>query len=437
MHLVLFVYQLLLSLCAPLILLGLWCKGLGNRQYLRHWPQRFGLGLPEHGRDPAAPLIWIHAVSVGEVLASRPVVSALRRSHPGHRLLLTTMTPGGAQVARREFADGVLHQLLPYDLPFAVNAFLERLRPAWLLLMETELWPNFLLQCQRRGIPVALVNARMCARDAALYQLRIVRPLLHRLMQVPALVMAQTRTDAERFFALGLPPERLHITGSLKYAALEGRPDPDRVHRRQALCARRPVWIAGSTHPGEESLLLQVHCELRVEFPELLLILAPRNVDRVASVERLCRKRGLCCTRLSQRPGRPLTAEVFLLDRLGELNAHYALADVAFVGGSLVPAGGHNVLEPLSQAVVALSGCHTDNFAGIIAELEQAGVLFEVANAQDLRVQLARLLAAPELRTALASRGREFVLQRRRETLQAFELLTEFIEATANTAGVK
>ncbi|WP_263143346.1 lipid IV(A) 3-deoxy-D-manno-octulosonic acid transferase [Pseudomonas sp. RIT-PI-AD] len=391
-------YTLLFHLALPLILLRLAWRAWKAPAYARRLGERFAFGLPAF----APGGIWVHAVSVGESIAAVPMIRALQAKHPHLPITVTCMTPTGSERIRASLGDSVQHCYLPYDLPWASARFLERVRPRLAVIMETELWPNHIHQCARRGIPVALANARLSARSARGYGRlhRLTAPMLGEL----SLIAAQSEAEAERFRALGARPACVAVTGSIKF---DLRVDADLVARAARLrgewaATQRPVWIAASTHAGEDEVVLDAHRRLRERRPDALLILVPRHPERFASTFELCRQQGFATLRRST--GEAPTAEtgVLLGDTMGELLFLYGLADLAFVGGSLIPSGGHNLLEPAALGKPVLSGPHLFNFLEIAALLRSAGALVEAADAPALAVALDRLWHDPRQAARMA-----------------------------------
>jgi 3-deoxy-D-manno-octulosonic-acid transferase len=364
--------------------------------------------------------IWVHAVSVGEVIAALPLVERLMASHPELAVTVTTMTPTGSERVRAALGERVHHRYLPYDLPGAVGRFLDDVRPRLGLLMETELWPNLVAGCAARRVPLVLANARLSAGSADGYRKigGLVRPLLGGL----AAIAAQAEADAQRFVALGADPARVKVTGSIKFdLAIDDATRAAGRALREALGAERPCWIAASTHDGEDEQVLAAHAGIRERFPGALLLLVPRHPERFVRVAALCKARGFGVARRSRGETGDEVA-VYLGDTMGELLALYAVADVAFVGGSLVPTGGHNPLEPAALGLPVVTGPHLHNFARIASLLEEAGALTRVADAGVLASRVVELLASPERAAAAGAAGRE-VVERNRGALD--RLLTE------------
>ncbi|GIZ12852.1 lipid IV(A) 3-deoxy-D-manno-octulosonic acid transferase [Pseudomonas sp. NCCP-436] len=383
-----YLYTLLLHLALPLIALRLLLRARKAPAYARRIGERFAFSLPR--MKPGG--IWIHAVSVGESIAAAPLIRALQARYPHLPVTVTCMTPTGSERITALFGDSVQHCYLPYDLPWTSARFLNRLQPRLAVVMETELWPNHIHQCARRGIPVVLANARLSERSARGYARfgRLTAPMLAEL----SLIAVQTQTEAERFLALGARAECVEVTGSIKFDLTI---DPELAPRaatlrRQWQADGRPLWIAASTHIGEDEQILAAHRQLLTSYPDALLILVPRHPERFTKVYELCREQGLTTRRRSTGEAVQPDDQVLLGDTMGELLFLYALADLAFVGGSLVPHGGHNLLEPAALGKPLLSGPHTFNFLEISAQLREAGALEEVTDAAQLANALTALL---------------------------------------------
>ncbi len=420
-------YTAVLYLLTPFALLRLLRRGFAEHGYWRRWPERFGF--------VAAPaqtgVIWVHAVSVGEVQAAAPLIRALCRRAP---VMVTTTTPTGSRQVRRLFGDEVLHAYIPYDLPGAVRRFLRRMRPRLLVVLETELWPNLFHLCRRDAIPVVLVNARVSARSAAGY--RRVRPLVRATLDCLAAIVPQSRVDAERLLELGADRGRMSVTGNLKF---DVELPPSLLEQAQALRrilgVNRPVWIAASTHEGEEGRILDAFDEVRERFPETLLVIVPRHPGRFARVSALCRHRGHRTVLRTQGVVCPPGASVFVGDTMGELPAFYAASDVAFVGGSLVDAGGHNLLEPAATGVPVLTGPHLGNFTEVAGLLVRAGALRKVHDTAELARAVAELLGDAPLRRRMGECGQRLVDRNRGIVGRLLELLEPYLISRPPRSG--
>ena len=384
-------YTLLLHLALPLIALRLALRARKAPAYARRINERFSLGLP--AMKPGG--IWVHAVSVGESIAAAPMIRALQAHYPDLPITVTCMTPTGSERIQALFGESVQHCYLPYDLPWAAARFLDRVQPRLAAVMETELWPNHIHQCAKRGIPVALANARLSERSARGYARfgKLTAPMLAEL----SLIAVQTQAEAQRFLDLGARPGCVEVTGSIKFDLKIDAELPQRADalRQQWQATTRPVWIAASTHAGEDEIILAAHRQLLSNHPDALLILVPRHPERFNSVNELCLSQGLPTRRRSTGEAVQAGDQVLLGDTMGELLFLYALADIAFVGGSLVANGGHNLLEPAALGKPVLSGPHLFNFLEIAAQLREAGALSEVENAVQLADKVAALLNEP------------------------------------------
>lgn len=405
-------YTVLLYVLVPLALLRLYWRGRRDHDYRRRWSERFGF-LPSPLQTDC---LWIHAVSVGEVRAALPLIRALQIHYPTTPLLVTTTTLTGSRQVREALGTQVHHAYAPYDLPGAVQRFLQRARPKLAIIMETELWPNLLRRCAAAGVPVLLANARLSERSARRYAR--IKGLTTAMLHEITLIAAQADADAERFRALGAP--RVRTIGNLKYDLTlpTALPEQGETLRQELFGSDRPVWIAASTHAGEDEQILQALTLVRSHWPELLLLLVPRHPERFNHVAVLCRQQGFNLVRRSERRSCTPETAVFLGDSMGELLLFYAAADLAFVGGSLVPIGGHNVLEPALLRLPILFGPHMFNFSEASQRLLEAAAAWRVVDATALAAAVNRLLADPSGRYMAGQRGRE-VVERHRGALTA------------------
>jgi 3-deoxy-D-manno-octulosonic-acid transferase len=408
-------YSLLIYCAVPFATaLVLW-RGLRDRSYWQGLGERFGWGR----RMSSAPAIWLHAVSLGEMSAAAPLVRALRARYPENPLVLTSATPTGRARARGLFGATVDIRFLPYDTPGAVARFLDRIRPRLAIIMETELWPNLFKECERRGVPLVLASARLSAKSVSRYR-RLGR-LFRGIFSASSLIAAQTALDAERFIAIGAQSARTRVMGNIKFdlELSAGVIDQGR-ELRASFGSARPTWIAGSTHAGEEEQVLAAHEELR---GSTLLILVPRHPDRFRAVSDLLSSRGVRFTRRSSGILPDAATQVVLADSMGELAALYASADVAFVGGSLVPIGGHNLLEPAALGLPVLTGPYQSNGQDIARLLLEQGAALQVGDAQELAAALTRLLADPAERQRIGAIGRHIVESNRGSVARLLDLI--------------
>lgn len=393
-------YTALLYLLTPFVLLRLLWRSRELPDYRQRIGERFGFVM----RPAQDVAVWVHAVSVGESLAAMPLIRALVERHGRGRVLVTTTTPTGSARVREALGGQVLHVYAPYDLPGAVARCVDRFRPQRVVIMETELWPNLFRALRRRGVPLVIANARLSPRSFKGYGR--VRGFAAETLADCAHIAAQSEADAGRFRALGAPVQRVSAIGNLKFdqSVPEAQLEAGRA-LRERLGERRPVWIAASTHEGEEEIVLAAHCELRRTLPDALLVLVPRHPQRFDGVARLVERSGLSCRRRSRLDAEDASsAPVLLGDSMGEMFMYFAAADVAFVGGSLVPVGGHNVLEPALLGKPVLFGPHMHNFVAARELLLGAGAAVEVGE-RLLADSLAALLGDAQRRERMGEAG--------------------------------
>lgn len=394
-------YNFAMYLFTPLVMLRLMARGMRYGDYHVRWRERFG-----RFREPRlAGCLWVHAVSVGEVNAAEPLVKALMEAYPEAPMLVTTVTPTGSERVRQLFGDSVHSVYLPYDLPFAVKRFLRSTRPRLAVIVETEIWPNLYFACRRHGIPLLIANARLSERSLRGYAR--MSSLVKRALRCVSHIAAQSRTDAARYRLLGAEPSQLTVCGNLKFdmpvpqAALEAG-----AAMREAWGTGRPVWIAASTHEGEEMCVLEAHLDVMRRLPDALLLIAPRHPERFKAVEASVRSLGFQVATRSGDGVPSHTTQCFVVDSMGELLRFFASADVAFVGGSLVSIGGHNVLEPAALGKPVLVGPYTFNFEEITQALldEEGGQ--RVSDGDELGEQVLSLLRDPVRRRRMGEAAR-------------------------------
>jgi 3-deoxy-D-manno-octulosonic-acid transferase len=386
-------------------------QALRHNKYVGSFRQRLGY-LPVSLNLDGDESIWVHAVSVGEVLAARSVIAELRRRYPRLRLFLSTTTLAGQQVARRSVSDidGVFY--FPFDWTFSVRRTLDRVQPRLFVMIETEIWPNLLRECRRRRIATVLVNGRISYRSFPRY--RLIRPFFRRVLADVDRFCVQGDEAARRLVSLGADPARITITGSLKFDALEVIPTPgrgrERVLRFFRMSANRPVLVAGSTLKGEEEAVVRAFNRLRTGGSSALLVIAARHPERFAEVERLCRQEGLSTVRRTELPidAEP-RADAVILDTIGELAEVYQIATVVFVGGSLVRAGGHNILEPAVFGKAIVFGPHMENFAEIADAFLANDAALQVRSERELEAAVLSLMGDPVRRARLGAAARALV----------------------------
>lgn len=388
---------------------------------LRHRLGRIGEGLPPE------PRCWVHAVSVGESIAAIPLIEEIRRRWPDLSVVVTTVTPTGAHVVKERLAGVAEHRYFPVDLPGPVRRAVDAVRPRFVIGMETELWPNFYRVLAERAIPTMIANGRISDRSFRRY--RLVRGLMGAVLRRITVLAMQSEEDARRIMALGAPAERVVVTGSLKAdQPVEEAGARELWERLLGLTSGEPVWIAGSTHRGEDEAVLDAFATLRQRFPGLRLLLAPRHPDRVEDIERLAQERHLSAVRRSALPRAHAAGAVVILDTVGELANLYRVADVVFVGGSLVPTGGHNMLEPALRAKPVLFGPHTGNFRDSAELLLRADGARLVRDGAELERVVEALLADPSAARAMGERGFRAVVSRQGAVRATIDLIEKYLE---------
>jgi 3-deoxy-D-manno-octulosonic-acid transferase len=426
------VYRALWWLVAPLAVLRLLIRSRRERGYREHIGERFGFG-PARRADDLAPLIWVHAVSVGETRAAQPLIEALQQAHPDARILLTHMTPSGRATGVELYGDRISRSYLPYDSPSLVRRFLRAWRPSLGIVMETEVWPTLIDECKRADIPLVLTNARMSARSfkrAAKFG-QATREVFGGFTRV----LAQTQSDADRLSALGA--RNVAVLGNLKFDMAAPPELYARGHAWRAAIGDRPVWVAASTREGEEALVLQAFTALRTRLPEALLILVPRHPQRFDEVAVLIDAAAQSCVRRSAWAGRaaaagsgidaapvlPADVNVLLGDSMGELSAYYAASDLAFIGGSLLPLGGQNLIEACAAGVPVLIGPHTFNFTQATNDAIAEGAALRVSDPAALARGLRELFSDKPRRLAMSAAASAFAAKHRGATQRTVAVL--------------
>jgi len=415
------IYTLAWLALLPIAFLYLLWRSRRQPEYRQHWAERLGRVSIREQR----PLIWLHAVSVGETQAAKPLLQALLERYPGHALLLTHATPTGRATGAELFGGRVMQAYLPYDLPWAVEAFLDRARPRIGIFMETEIWPNLFSACRGRDIPIFLVNARMSARSASGYGRwgSLTRATLSCLSGIAA----QTAEDAERLTRLGA--RDVEVTGNLKFDVQPPHDTQARAKVLRSLFPQRFVVLAASTRDGEEVLLLE--CLAKLEIPGLLLVIVPRHPQRFDMVAELLHKRGTKFVRRSEQRPVPMEVPVLLGDSMGEMAAYYAACDVAFIGGSLLPLGGQNLIEAAAAGRPSLIGPHTWNFRAASDQAVAAGAALRIQSVEELAESVQHLHDHPEARLRMSEAGLAFAEQHRGATEGILRLLAPALEGQA------
>ena len=402
------VYSAILYLLSPLFIVYLLWRSRRAPAYRERWAERFGFYEPKPEKQP----IWIHAVSVGEAQAAVSLIEKLRDSYPEHPVLITTTTPTGSARVRETLGDDVMHVYAPYDLPFAVTRFLNRMQPVMAIIMETEIWPNTFHHCAQRNIPVILANARMSARSAAGY--RRLGKFMRDVMSRIDVVAAQSQDDAARLIGLGVRPGHMHIIGSVKFDVHI----PASLKEQAAVLRRdwgvdRSIWIAASTRQGEEEYVLDAYAHVKHAQPDALLVLVPRHPERFTGVANLCEKRGFNLVRRSEHRGCDADTDIYLGDSMGELPLFYAASDIAFIGGTLVPAGGQNPIEAAALGLPIVIGPSFYNFTDIGRMLRESDAVCVVKDSEQLAASVLDCFRNPNLRHQRGENARGVVERNR------------------------
>jgi 3-deoxy-D-manno-octulosonic-acid transferase len=426
-------YSVMWWLALPLVLTRLWLRGRKEPGYRQHWGERLGFyGAAAVDTSPAAPVLWVHAVSVGETRAAEPLVDALLAAYPGSRIILTHMTPTGRATGKALFGKHgarLVQSYLPYDTGFMVGRFLKHFKPGVCILMETEVWPNLIAVCAERKVPVMLANARLSERSLRKAQ-RLGSLMLNAARGI-SLVAAQTEADAQRVSSLGV--QRVEVTGSIKFDVVVPEAALAIGAALRAAIGARPVMLCASTREGEEALILEAFQQSRTALPvDALLLIVPRHPQRFDEVEKMIAARGLDVQRRSKLAldGGAMAAgmDVLLGDSMGEMFAYYAACDVAFVGGSLLPLGGQNLIEPAALGKPVLIGPHTFNFALVTEDALAAGGAQRVADAAELMLAAAMLLGDATARNAMGRNALAFANQHRGATQRTLALLPALLQ---------
>ncbi|MBU4310223.1 3-deoxy-D-manno-octulosonic acid transferase [bacterium] len=423
-----FIYSILLFLfllfSTPYFLFRMVTKG----KYKKGLKQRLGFIPKLKDKD----IIWVHAVSVGEVIAASPVIDAIRKRFPKYSFLISTVTDTGQDMARKAISDPKEIIYFPLDFKWIVNKVLKIIQPKLFIMVETELWPNFIRETKKRKIPLAVVNGRISPSSFKGY--KIIKPFLKKVLFNIDLFCMQSKLDEERIISLGAPKERVHVTGNVKFDGLQTEvSDRERLAEELKISSKDLVLVAGSTHPGEEEIILDIYQKAREEYPNLRLILAPRHPERIPEVESLCKNKNLSYIRRSQITNHrsPITdhrSPIILIDTIGELAKVYSLATVVFVGGSLVPVGGHNILEPAALGKAPLFGPYMHNFVESARLLIEGKGGIQARDREELLKNILDLLKNPEKREKTGKRAQEIVKRHQGASERTVELIGKLWE---------
>jgi 3-deoxy-D-manno-octulosonic-acid transferase len=398
------IYTAAFYLLIPFVLLRLLWRSIKAPEYRRRLGERLGW----YNNKVSDSVVWFHAVSVGEAEALFPLVKRIQQRHPSQAVLVTTTTPTGSARVLAALGDTVEHVYLPYDIPFAIQRFFAHFKPRLAVIMETELWPNLFAACAGAGVPLYVVNARLSEKSAARYQKIpwIIGPTLKSITRI----LTQSAQDAERFKAIGALESQIETTGNLKFdmEIAQGLRDEGRQIRSTVLGSRF-VWIIASTHKPEEDLFLSLYRQLKPDYPELLLVLVPRHPERFSEVQKLIELHDLKSVTRTSGSVCTNSTDVYLVDSMGELKQFYAASDLAFVGGSMAPVGGHNILEPAALGVPVMFGPFMANFREIEQKVLEAGAAIQCQDAQAIVDNFIKLKNDGTLRRQLIDEGLSFV----------------------------
>jgi 3-deoxy-D-manno-octulosonic-acid transferase len=416
-------YTFIVYFLAPFVLLRLFWLGFKNPVYRLRWQERFGFFSWAKNNKP---VLWIHAVSVGEVNAATPIIHRLLEQYPQYKILMTTVTLTGAITVEQHFGKNIVHLYLPYDLPFSVKRFLENIQPSILITMETEIWPNLYHACQCLNIPILIINARLSEQSSKGY--RLVSGLMKQTLMKVNAIAAQTKKDAERFLSFGADKDKVFVTGNLKFDITVPHSITEQAQSlKRYFSVNRPIWIAASTQEGEEEMVLKAHREVLKKYPDAILILAPRHPDRINKVAVLCDSAGVEYIKRTDQQTFSSDINVYLLDTLGELQLHYAASQLAFVGGSLVKTGGQNMMEPASLGLPVISGLHTYNFTEITELLSEQDALVFVSNERELAHEVCELFNDANRRHNIGEKGRQVVESNKGNIDRIMEIIKNYL----------
>ena len=416
-------YTLLFYAALPGVLLRLLWKGRRLPGYRKRIGERLGL----YGTQSAVTDLWFHAVSVGETEAAIPVVQTLQRNNPNLRILITCTTPTGSNRIQSVFGKTVSHVYLPYDIPGPVQRFLKHFAPKVAIIMETEIWPNLFRLTSKRGIPILIINGRLSSRSVKGY--RKLGRFVSDTLDAVTLIAAQTPDDAERYQEVGVSSNRVCVPGNIKFdIQLDSATRALATEIKQKVLNQRPAWIAGSIHPGEDDLLIDAWISAKQTNPDLVLILAPRHPERADDIARNCERRKLFAVRRSRGEVCSTLTDVFILDTIGELKTFYSASAVAFVGGSLIPHGGQNVLEPAAAGIPVFFGPHTANFKDITKGLINRGGAVQITHADEIAPLVIKLLQDSDYRGRLTQSATEFLAENRGAVTRVVALISDQLD---------
>jgi len=419
-------YSCLFYLLVPLILLRLLWRSIKAPAYRCRWRERFAF---YNKNRFSQNVIWFHAVSFGEAESLFPLVRHIQEQHPGLKLLITTTTPTGSARVKAVLRDTVEHVYLPYDLPDAVHRFMQYFKPQLAVIMETEIWPNLFAGCGKNQISLYIINARLSEKSSRGYQKipALVRPALAQVK----LIAAQTEDDTDRFIGIGAEASQVKTLGNIKFdIEIPVEITGQGLQLKTKLFSNRFVWLIASTHKDEEAIFLEIYKTLKHQIPELLLVIAPRHPERFSDVKKLAEQYQLSVVLRTEGKACQPDTDMYLLDTMGELKLFYAAADIAFVGGSMVPTGGHNILEPAALAIPVLFGPYMVNFKEITKRILKIEAAIQCQDQAEVTRAVMALYADPVYRQVLAEKGKAFVQQNQGAIARVYEILNQEIIKT-------
>jgi 3-deoxy-D-manno-octulosonic-acid transferase len=416
------IYSVIFYFAIPVILLRLYWRSRAAPEYRHRILERFGyFKFPNKKKG-----IWIHAVSLGEVNAAYPLIKSFQLRYPDLAITITTTTITGSKQVKSLFGDSIFHVYLPYDIPHFIRRFLRKVQPQLIIIIETELWPNLLWVSHQQKISLLLLNARISERSARNYSK--IQPLTRAMLNYFSIISVQTAIEKQRYISLGVPNEKIIVTGSMKFDMSLPDHFEDTVRSLKKQIGERPAFIGGSTHENEEMVLLEAYKRIQIHFPQLILILVPRHPERFQAIYELCANHGFNVTKRSQNIPCNAETQVFLGDSVGELISYYAVADVVFVGGSLVPIGGHNVLEPAVLKKPILTGPYMHNFMEISKIMFEMQGLIQVTNAETIASTVISILNDPDKAKTLGKNA-YYVVEKNRGSLEKnMEIINSHLE---------
>jgi 3-deoxy-D-manno-octulosonic-acid transferase len=420
-----FFYSCLFYLLIPFVLFRLLWRSFKAPAYRYRWRERFGFYTKKFPQG----VVWFHAVSVGEAEALFPLVRQIQKQQPDLKLLITTTTPTGSARVQTVMQETVVHVYLPYDIPGAVKRFAQCFKPKLAVILETEIWPNLFARCGKDNIPLYIINARLSEKSSRGYQKvpALVRPALAQVN----LIATQTQDDAKRFVAIGAESEKVKTLGNIKFdIAIPQAIIEQGLQLKAGLFGGRFVWLIASTHKDEEVIFLRIYKAIKQKIPELLLVIVPRHPERFADVKKLCEQHQLNVVRRTEDEGVNPETDVYLADTMGELKMLYAASDIAFVGGSMVPAGGHNILEAAAVGIPVMFGPYMANFKEIASGALNQHAAIQCQNEEDILNTILELYKQPAYRKELTETGKAFVSQNQGAIARICEILNQIIIKT-------